>query len=256
MNLDPESIDAAASLVAGHRPMVALTGAGVSVESGIPDFRSAGGLWERFDPAEYATIEAFRAAPEKVWAMLRELDAVLERARPNPAHLALARLEQAGVVSAVITQNIDNLHQDAGSTHVVEFHGNGRRLVCLDCEHRLDQREARQHLDAAGVPRCPRCSSILKPDVVLFGEPIPERALTASYELASRCGVMLVAGTSATVMPAAAMPLLARRYGAALIEVNLEATELTPSVDIALRGAAGEVLPALAEAVLRRIEAA
>jgi NAD-dependent deacetylase len=256
MTIDQQSVESAADIIAARRPMVALTGAGISVESGIPDFRSAGGLWERFDPAEYATIEAFRAAPAKVWAMIRELDSVLEHAAPNPAHHALATLEQAGVLSAVITQNIDNLHQDAGSTQVVEFHGNGRWLLCLDCDLRLGQRDERVRPDAQGVPRCPGCGAILKPDVVLFGEPIPEPALARSYDLACRCGVMLVAGTSATVMPAAAMPLLARRCGATLIEVNLEQTELTPSVDIALRGSAGTVLPALADAVLRRLEAA
>lgn len=255
MTIDRESLESAASIIAARRPMVALTGAGISVESGIPDFRSAGGLWERFDPAEYATIEAFRATPAKVWAMIHELGNVLERAAPNPAHLALAKLEQAGVLSAVITQNIDNLHQDAGSTQVVEFHGNGRWLVCPGCDLRLGQRDERLGPDAGGIPRCPGCGAILKPDVVLFGEAIPETALSRSYELACRCGVMLVAGTSATVMPAAAMPLVARRCGATLIEVNLERTELTPSVDLALRGSAGAILPALAEAVLRRLEA-
>jgi NAD-dependent deacetylase len=256
MTFDQEALESAASLVAARRPLVALTGAGISVESGIPDFRSSGGLWVRFDTAEYDTIDAFRASPEKVWSMLHELDHTLERAKPNPAHEALARLEKEGVLSAIITQNIDNLHQDAGSTQVIEFHGNGRWLVCLDCELRFGQRDERLRLDAKGIPRCPGCGAILKPDVVLFGEPIPEHALARSYALASRCGVMLVAGTSATVMPAAAMPLLARRCGAALIEVNLERTELTPSVDLALRGSAGEILPALADAVLRRLGAA
>lgn len=253
MTLDKNAIDAAADLMVSRRPTVALTGAGVSVESGIPDFRSAGGLWDRFDPMEYATIEAFRAAPRKVWTMLRELEGTLTAATPNKGHEALARLEQAGVVRAIITQNIDNLHQAAGSEQVIEYHGNGRRLVCLSCERRLDQAEAEDHLDDEGVPLCPDCSAVLKPEVIFFGEAIPTQALERSQRLASEGGVMLIAGTSATVMPASLLPMVARQAGAKLIEVNLETTDLTASVDVSLSGRAGEVLPALAEAVLARL---
>jgi NAD-dependent deacetylase len=254
MSLDLASIDDAAEVMVRRRPTVALTGAGVSVESGIPDFRSRGGLWERFNPAEYASIEAFRASPEKVWKMLRELESTLDQAEPNSGHRALAKLEQAGIVEGLITQNIDNLHQVAGSEEVVEFHGNGRWLVCLDCDRRLDHDEAKKTVGDDGIPRCSECGSILKPDVIFFGEAIPDAALTRSYELADRCEVMLVAGTSATVMPAAAMPLLARRHGATLIEVNIETTELTSQVDIALRGRFGDVLPALADAVSSKLD--
>jgi len=254
MSLDTSTIDSVAELMVRKRPTVALTGAGVSVESGIPDFRSVGGLWDRFDPAEYATISAFVSSPKKVWSMLHELGGTLDAARPNAGHEALAELERAGVVAGVITQNIDNLHQAAGSEAVVEFHGNGRWLICLDCGLRVDHATANENLDDDRIPRCSACSSILKPDVVLFGEQIPERALTSSYELASMCKVMLVAGTSATVMPAAAMPLLARRQGATLVEVNIERTELTPQVDFTLRGRWAEVLPALAEAVLSKLD--
>ncbi len=246
-------IEAAAEVMVRRRPTVVLTGAGVSVESGIPDFRSSGGLWDTYNPAEYASIEAFQSSPKKVWAMLHELEGILNDATPNPGHVALAKLEEAGIVKAVITQNIDNLHQEAGSEQVVEFHGNSRWLVCQSCERRLDHKEAEEHLDADRIPRCPSCSKILKPDVIFFGETIPEGALTRSYELTSLCKVMLIAGTSATVMPAAALPLLARRDGAALIEVNLETTDLTPSVDMTLIGPSGQVLPALADAVLGKL---
>lgn len=253
MSLDLESIEDAAEVLVRRRPTVALTGAGVSVESGIPDFRSSGGLWEKYNPAEYATIEAFKASPEKVWTMLRELETTLDEAEPNDGHRALAALEQAGIIAGIITQNIDNLHQLAGSKEVVEFHGNGNWLVCLDCDRRLDHDAAEATVGDDGIPRCPECSTILKPDVIFFGEAIPELALTRSYELANQCEVMLVAGTSATVMPAAAMPLIARRRGATLIEVNLEATDLTSQVDITLRGPSGDVLPALADAVLSKL---
>ncbi len=148
---------------------VALTGAGISVESGIPDFRSAGGLWEKFNPMEYATIDAFIRDPRKVWRMLTSLADLLEQAEPNPAHSALARLEKAGLLTGVVTQNVDNLHQRAGSVRVVEFHGNGQRLLCLSCHKVYDAGDVGE---LGSPPQC-GCGEILKPDVVLFGEAIP-----------------------------------------------------------------------------------
>ncbi len=237
-------LDEAARLLAVRRRAVALTGAGISVESGIPDFRSRGGLWERFDPAEYATIQAFRANPPKVWKMLAEMESVLDAARPNPAHETLARLEEAGIVQGVITQNIDGLHQAAGSRRVVEFHGSHRTLSCLACGGRVDREEARRR----GVPPACECGSVLKPDVVFFGEPIPEEALREAYRLAASCRVMLVVGTSAEVAPANQMPWIAKQAGAAVIEVNLEPTHLTGSItDVFLQGKAGRVLRDLGE---------
>lgn len=253
MARDSKIIDRAAELLLRRRPVVALTGAGVSVESGIPDFRSAGGLWDEFDPMEYATIQAFESTPVKVWKMLHELEGTLGRAEPNEGHRALARLEEAGVLTAVITQNIDNLHQEAGSEEVVEFHGNGRRLRCLSCDESFDHDADSVPIDERRIPHCPRCDAILKPDVIFFGEAIPEAALSRSYALVAECGSMLIAGTSATVMPAAALPLLAQQRGAPLVEVNLEETELSHAVEIALLGEAGSMLPALAEAVLARL---
>jgi NAD-dependent deacetylase len=252
MALDMKLIEETAELLIQRRPAVALTGAGISVESGIPDFRSAGGLWDKFDPMEYATITAFETEPERVWTMILELEATLGRARPNRGHDALARLEEGGLLQGIVTQNIDNLHQEAGSREVIEFHGNGRRLKCLDCE--LDLDPATTALDRVdGIPRCPTCRAILKPDIVFFGDAIPELAFTRAYELAARCGTMLIVGTSATVMPAAALPLIAKQHGASLIEINLERTELSHAVDVTLLGKAGKVLPALTEAVLARL---
>ncbi len=237
----------AADLLAGGGPVAVLTGAGISVESGIPDFRSAGGLWARFPPEEYATIRAFRRDPRRVWQMLAEMEAVLDAARPNPAHRALARLEAAGVVSGVITQNIDGLHQEAGSRVVVEFHGSHRSLTCLACGARVTRAEARSR----GVPPPCACGALLKPDVIFFGEDIPGDALAQSRRLAERCAVMLVVGTSAEVAPANQMPYVAKRAGAAVIEVNLERTELTGwCSDLLVRGGAGGILEELADAVL------
>jgi NAD-dependent deacetylase len=241
--------DVARALV-DRRHGVALTGAGISVPSGIPDFRSSGGLWDRFDPMEYATIDAFRTDPDKVWRMLAELDDLVVSARPNPAHQALADLEGLGVLDGVITQNIDNLHQDAGSRRVVEFHGNGRRLVCLECDRTYDAAEGRE---LGMPPRC-RCGKLLKPDVVLFGEAIPDQAFAGSQELTDTCAVMLVVGTSATVMPCSLIPRMARRGGAKLVEVNTESTELTEACDYRIHGDAASTLPRLVELVRAQLK--
>jgi NAD-dependent deacetylase len=236
-----ENLTQAAKALSQSPKNVALTGAGISVESGIPDFRSTGGLWERYDIREYGTISAFRSNPEKVWKMFAEMEDVVRKARPNAAHKALGRLEQLGLLDAVITQNIDNLHQEGGTTNVVEFHGNSKILTCLWCnlEYGLDQRVDNR------LPRC-RCGKPLKPNVVLFGEAIPQQALYESFQLAADCQTLLVIGTSAQVAPASAIPHTAKKAGATIIEINLEPTLLTVSVtDIFLQGQAGKLVPAL-----------
>ena len=246
MDLDQSIETTARALISAEGRAVALTGAGISVESGIPDFRSAGGLWDRFDPMEYATIDAFRARPEKVWEMIFSLEDLLIRAAPNPAHVALATLEEAGLLRGVVTQNIDNLHQRAGSSRVVEFHGNGRRLRCLSCGALQDAGEAGG--TPGEPPRCP-CGEILKPDVVFFGEQIPHAALTGAAELLEGCRVMLVVGTSATVYPFASLPGAAASRGCTLVEVNLEPTPLTHSCDVTLHASASVSLAAVVERV-------
>ena len=241
-----DQLDALAWELAKRRTVVALTGAGISVDSGIPDFRSAGGLWERFDPMEYATIEAFEDDPRRVWQMFAELQALVTSARPNPGHDALARLEYAGVLDGIVTQNVDNLHQEAGSRNVVEFHGNGSKLRCLRCDALMEPPAGWE--PAAGPPLC-GCGSVLKPDVVLFGEAIPPEALVRAAELAEGCRAMLIVGTSATVAPASLLPLVARRNGALLIEVNLVPTEITDLCDVALHDGASRCLPLLADRI-------
>lgn len=243
-------LERAAELVATRGRVVALTGAGISVESGIPDFRSSEGLWTRYAPNEYATIEAFQKNPQKVWKMLAEMDALLDSARPNAGHEALARLAHAGALEGVITQNIDGLHQAAGSPHVIEFHGSHRTLRCLECGSRFTREEIRPR----SVPPPCDCGAILKPDVVFFGEAIPTRALAESYRLARTCRVMLVVGTSAEVAPASQMPWMARQAGAQVVEVNLCPSGITDEVtDLFLEGSAGAVLQELADAVLVRL---
>ncbi len=228
-----------ADLLRGGPRAAALTGAGISVESGIPDFRSPGGLWERFNPMEYAHIRAFRAHPAKVWTLLKEMDETINRARPNPAHFALAQLEAKGILTGVITQNVDNLHQAAGSVKVVEYHGNALRFVCLDCGAPF-AREA-LHFDQAPL-YCP-CGGLIKPDVVFFGEGIPPAAQQAALVLAQSCDLMLIVGTSGEVAPANYLPLIAKEHGATIVENNLDFTLLTRRVtDFFLPGPAGEVL--------------
>ena len=247
-----EEVRRAATEIKARKSVAALTGAGISVESGIPDFRSPGGIWTRYDPMEYATIDAFLAAPRKVWPFLIELGELLEGARPNAGHVALAALEAAGWLAGVATQNVDGLHQAAGSKRVLELHGGPGRLRCVKCQRAAPiEREAlRAAVRAGAPPRCEVCGGLLKPDVVLFGEALPAGVFAEVERLVDRAGALLVVGTSATVWPVAGLPARAREAGALVVEVNLEATELTGDVaQLSLFGKAGEVLPALVEAI-------
>ncbi|HPQ72079.1 MAG TPA: NAD-dependent deacylase [bacterium] len=246
-----------ARILADARWIVALTGAGISVDSGIPDFRSPGGLWDRFDPMEYATIDAFLENPDKVWTMLKEMNALISNANPNPGHTALAELEQMGLLKAIITQNIDNLHQEAGSREVIEFHGNGNQLVCLSCGSRYSAQEVAERLErgADWPPECPNDMQVLKPNVIFFGEAIPLEASHQARLQAARCDAMLVVGTSAMVFPASSIPQLARQSGAVVVEINKTSTQLTRTVaQYTLQGSSSDILPALVEEI-RRITA-
>lgn len=242
-------INKTAELIQRSNRVVAFTGAGISVESGIPDFRGAGGLWEKYNPSEYATIEAFHANPQKVWMMLKEMGSLLESSKPNPAHLALAELEEMGHLRSIITQNIDNLHQDAGNKRVIEFHGSHRKLVCLSCGRLYGREEV--NLEVL-PPRC-RCTGALKPNVVFFGESIPWGAHLQAQQEAKDCEVMLVIGTSAAVFPACELPAMAKQNGATIIEVNLEETPLTRYIsDWILIGSASSILQSILEQVRSR----
>ena len=216
----------AAETLKGRRHAVALTGAGISVESGIPMFRGSQGMWEKYDPMEYATIGAFLRDPEKVWVMLAEMVEVVSRAVPNPAHSGLAEMERMGLLRSIITQNVDGLHQAAGSQRVIEFHGNAWELICISCWNRYPSREKIRD----GVPPRCACGKILKPNLVLFGEPIPWIAQEEAESEAESCGVLLVIGTSAQVTPACDIPRLSKKKGAAVIEINPEETPLTGTI--------------------------
>lgn len=246
-----DRIARAAGMLLEARHVAALTGAGISVESGIPPFRGKGGLWEKIDPIKYASIEAFMADPADVWQVLiKGMHTVLEKAEPNKAHKGLARLEELGILKTIITQNVDGLHQMAGSRDVIEFHGTFANQRCLDCDERLPSRELK--LDQM-PPRC-ACGGIYRPDVVFFGEQIPFAALKRSEQIAVDCDVMLVIGSSATVQPAAFMPMIAKQNGAAVIEINAEATDLTHRLsDISILEKAGAVMEAIVTEVERQL---
>ena len=231
----------AAEFVYNAKTTMALTGAGISVESGIPDFRSAGGLWSKYDPSEYATITAFRSAPEKVWEMLRDMGEVVDQAEPNAAHLGMGELEKMGFLHTIITQNVDNLHQRGGARNVIEYHGNSSTLSCLWCGKKYTAAEKKQE----HPPTC-ECSQILKPDVVFFGEAIPVDAMNRSFQLAASAEALMVVGTSAVVSPVNTIPAVAKENGAKVIEINKERTHLTDTVtDVFLQGSAGEIVQKL-----------
>jgi len=235
-----------AELLERRRPCVVLTGAGISTESGIPDFRSAGGIWERYDPAEVATIDAFRRDPARVWEFYAlRLDA-LTRTEPNDGHRALAELEEQAWIRAVITQNIDGLHQLAGSREVVEVHGSLREAECIHCGLRVPIEDA---LASLPLPLCPECGEILKPGVVMFGELLPAAAVERAQALAAEAGVLLVVGSSLEVHPVAALPGETLAAGGVLAIVNRGGSPWDSRADLVIDAAAGETLRGLAVAL-------
>jgi NAD-dependent deacetylase len=233
-------------LIRAAQPCVVLTGAGVSTESGIPDFRSAAGIWARYDPMEYATIHAFRRDPVKVWDFYAKRLDVLAEAEPNPGHRALADLERAGWIEAVVTQNIDRLHERAGSRNVVEVHGSIRTSICLDCGERVPFDEVVRLLEDAPAPFCPVCGRVLKPDVVMFGELLPEAEMERASELARRAALLLVVGSTLEVWPVAGLPRETLDSGGRLAIVNRGPTAYDREAALKVEGAAGEVLAAVA----------
>ena len=245
-----ERIETIARLIVEAESIVALTGAGISVESGVPDFRSPGGLWSKYDPFEYATYEAFIRKPEKFWYMARELMPLLENAEPNAAHYALRDLEQLGKCEAVITQNIDCLHQRAGSELVLELHGTYQTTHCLGCGCKYGYEETRNLTEnLTKVPTCPQCYCNIRPDVVFYGEPLDSEVLGRSVEFAVSAEIMLVIGCSLEVYPAAALPHYAQRDGGKLIFFNVTPTVYDAMADIVCIGKAGETLPAIVDAI-------
>lgn len=241
-------IERAAHVLAHSRHAVAFTGAGHSTPSGIPDFRSPGsGLWEQSDPMAVASLYAFQHDPHAFFDWIRPLAAQMMEAQPNPGHRALAELEDLGVLKGVITQNIDELHHKAGSRSVLELHGSVRTATCTRCQQKWPSEDILPAWVASGgLPRCRTCSGLVKPDVVLFGEMLPLGVLLEAQSLAERCDVMLVAGSSLEVYPAAGLPVRARRCGARLIIVNLEPTALDSEADVLIHGDVAVILPQIA----------
>jgi NAD-dependent deacetylase len=238
------SVDRLAELVRGHQPCVVLTGAGISTESGIPDFRSPTGIWRQYDPMEYATIDAFLADPAKVWDFYGKRLATVADVEPNDGHRALADLERRGWVDAVVTQNVDGLHARGGSRTVVEVHGSLSSCSCLECGTTVPFEEA---LTGLPVPACPACGSVLKPDVVMFGELLPEAAIERAVRLAADAGLLLVVGSSLEVYPVAGLPLETLGAGGRLAIVNRGRTQFDERADVCIDGGAGETLTALSE---------
>ena len=237
-----EKIKKAAEILDKSNSITVLTGAGISVESGIPDFRSADGLWSKYDPFEYAHIDSFRKNPYKVWEMLKEMNEILKDKKPNKAHLALKELEDMGKKVVIITQNVDKLHTLAGNSTIYEYHGVWDRLVCIKC----GKTDSIKNYKIDEIPHCDRCNFPFKPDVVFFGEPIDPDIMRKSNEAAENCDVFIVIGTSAQVYPAAFLPNLAYRNGIPIIEVNLEPTPLTSSLNtIFLKGKATQIMDEL-----------
>ncbi len=247
-----ETIEFAAELIRKARHTVVLTGAGFSTPSGIPDFRSEGsGLWSHDEPLEVASLTIFRTHPERFFQWFRPLASQIFYAKPNVAHYALAELEQHQRLHAVITQNVDLLHQQAGSQHIVELHGTLNTLSCTGCFQQygyLNYLSA--FIERGEIPHCPACGGLLKPDVILFGEQLPRKAWLEAQRETSACDLMVVAGSSLEVLPVAGLPMKAIEHGAHLIIINQNPTYLNVRADINLFGDVAELLPAIVERVL------
>ncbi len=243
------ALDRAAELIRSAGYAVAFTGAGISTPSGIPDFRSANtGLWMKNDPMEVASLSAFRRRPEVFFNWLRPLARGILQAKPNPAHYGLAHLENAGRLKAIITQNIDGLHQKAGARNVIEVHGSVARMECLKCgESYPAEQFAGEFMVEGKIPRCARCDAILKPSITLFEEMLPQKAWNQAENACRRADLILVVGSSLEVTPAAYLPMYALENNARLILINLTATPLDRRADVLLRSDAAEAVPAIAD---------
>jgi len=248
-----DALAQAAHVIANAESVIAVTGAGVSEESGVPTFRGEHGIWVKYPIEEYGRVDAYLGNPDKIWAFWCELFELVKDCKPNPAHHALAELESIGRLQTLITQNVDNLHQEAGSENVIEYHGNARKLVCMKCKQRapIDPNNLQ---DTA--PTCAACQSLMKPAVVMFGENIPSYALYEASARAQKCDVMIVVGTSAEVFPANQLPFTAKEHGTYIVECNTEPTDFTRLItDAYLEGPAGEVMPELLNRAKALLEA-
>jgi NAD-dependent deacetylase len=224
--------------------MVTFTGAGISAESGIPTYRGEGGLWHKYDPNLYASINYFLQDPSYYWSFFRDVRyPMLKKVKPNKSHLALVEIEEMGNLKTVITQNIDGLHQEAGSSSVIELHGTTRIIYCMTCSQKYTMDEVFFMLEVQIPPLCSECKGRLRPDVVFFGEALKSQILALAYAEAEKCDFLLVVGSSLVVYPAADIPLKAKRMGAVLAIINKETTPLDDLADYVIHDEAGKVLP-------------
>ncbi len=249
--IEKKKIQNAAELLLNSKEAIALTGAGISTESGIPDFRSEGGIWKKYKPEIYGNIEAFLKNPAKFWEMAQKIAPNLFKAKPNPGHCALAELEKMDLIKAVITQNIDELHQKAGSVIVYEVHGSINRFSCLGCRASYTKEQVFRKLkkEKKHGPSCEYCAAPLKPSVVLFGEGLPRFEMYQSQALAKKADVMLIAGSSLSVAPICDLPLYTLREKGDLIIVNDEPTDLDEKAMVVIRHKTGTILPLIVEEI-------
>ncbi|MHA1232184.1 MAG: SIR2 family NAD-dependent protein deacylase [Candidatus Helarchaeota archaeon] len=257
--MSEEQIEKLAELIIKSKYTIVLTGAGISTESGIPDFRSPGtGLWEMVDPIEFGSIDAFEQNQMSFFELAKKLAPTIFSARPNKGHRALAKLEKMGLIKAIITQNIDGLHQRAHSKNVIEVHGNLRECYCMDCRRRFDIWVLAEKFFEKGeaVPSCDYCGGVLRPDVVMFGELLPEKAIRAAYEHADKCDLLIVVGSSLVVAPINTLPARALMHNANLVIINWGGaadTHFDSRATLVIRGKAGEILPKVLEKVREKL---
>lgn len=243
-------IKSVASDIKNSNYIVAFTGAGISAESGIPTYRGEGGLWHKYDPNKYASINYFYQDPSYYWNFFREIRyPMLKKVKPNSAHVALAEMGRAGHLEAVITQNIDGLHQEAGSSSVIELHGTTRMIYCMSCSREYSMDEAFAKLETEIPPTCSECKGKLRPAVVFFGEPLDPRVLRSAYDEAENCDTVLAVGSSLVVYPAADIPFRAKQRGATLVIINKESTPLDSVADYVINDEAGRVLPRIVQSL-------
>jgi NAD-dependent deacetylase len=249
--IERKKIREAAELLVNSKNAIALTGAGISTESGIPDFRGEGGIWEKYKPEIYGNIKAFMNNPAKFWELAEKVAPTLFKAKPNPGHIALAELEKMDIIKAVITQNIDELHQKAGSIIVYEVHGNINRFDCLGCRASYSKETVLKKLkkDKKKPPLCDICAAPLKPSVTLFGESLPKFEIYQSQALSQKADVMLIAGSSLEVAPACDLPLYTLREKGKLIIVNDQPTHLDERASVVIRHKTGIILPLIVEQI-------
>lgn len=245
-NLETKQIDIAATLIKKASRTVVFTGAGMSTDSGIPDFRSPdSGLWEKVDPFEVASIYGFRKSPAKFYSWVKDLAVKAYAAEPHPGHHALVDLQRQGYVEAIITQNIDGLHTKAGSTNIYELHGEMRTSTCISCFKTTfnTQETVEKYIEDGEIPRCRHCNGILKPNVILFGEQLPVQVFQQAQEISRACDLMIIIGSSLEVAPASNLPLLAKRNQGKLIIINLEPTDFDSLADVVIHSRAATILP-------------